>query len=169
MKKALSSFCIGAMVLLACNDSATRAGDEAAAQQPQESTAAENTGSGHTASPSGPSPDSVATAAAPLVRASYSGTLPCADCEGIEVSLTLLSDSSFHKKNIYLGRKTGKSGSNEFVDTGKYVMKGDTMVLDLKDGPNQYIKTDSGLVQLDTEGKRIRSKMASKYVLRKSY
>lgn len=161
MKKALSSFCIGTLVLLACNDSATNPRDEASSQ-PTEETASAATG--------GAAPGAQPTAAPPLVLASYSGTLPCADCEGIEVTLTLLSDSSFHKRNLYMGRKAEGPGSNEFNDTGKYVMKGDTMVLnDVKDAPNKYLKTDSGLVQLDLEGKRIRSKMANKYVLRKAY
>ncbi|MFP8965400.1 copper resistance protein NlpE N-terminal domain-containing protein [Pokkaliibacter sp. CJK22405] len=35
--------------------------------------------------------------------ANFSGTLPCADCEGIEVNLSLLASHSYVKKTTYLG------------------------------------------------------------------
>lgn len=109
--------------------------------------------------------DSLAKPAPPLNMASYAGTLPCADCEGLSVSLELTSDSSYRRKSIYMGRKTGNS---EITDTGKYVMKGDTLILDVKNAPGQYVKTDTGLVQLDIKGKRITGKQADKYVLKQT-
>ena len=109
------------------------------------------------------------TAAPPLVMASYSGALPCADCESQEVTLSLMSDSSYKKRSLYMGRKSTGAGSNELTDTGKWVMKGDTLLLDIKNAPGQYIKSDSGLVQLDMKGKRITGKLADKYVLKQTH
>lgn len=105
------------------------------------------------------------TAPPPPVTATYTGALPCADCAEISVTLTLLSDSSFQKKSLYMGRK---AGSNETTDTGRWKMQGDTIRLTVKNGPNKYIKTDSGLVQLDQKGRRMTGKLAGKYVLKQT-
>jgi hypothetical protein len=113
--------------------------------------------------------DAMPTPAPPLVTASYSGVLPCADCESQEVILSLLSDSSYQKRTLYMGRKSSGPGSNEFTDTGKYVMRGDTLILDIKDAPGKYVKQADNLVQLDKSGKRITGKLADKYVLKRTH
>lgn len=107
--------------------------------------------------------------APPLITASYSGLLPCADCEGQEVILNLLSDSSYLKRTLYMGRKSSGPGSNEVTDTGKFVMSGDTLILDSKNAPGKYVKQADDLVQLDREGKRITGKLADKYVLKRTH
>ncbi|WP_276480117.1 copper resistance protein NlpE [Paraflavitalea pollutisoli] len=114
-------------------------------------------------------PDSLATAAPPLISAVYSGVLPCADCEGQEVILTLMSDSSYRKRTLYAGKKASGPGSNEFTDTGKWVMQGDTLVLDIKNAPGRYVKEPESLIQLDQKGQRITGKLADKYVLKKTH
>lgn len=113
--------------------------------------------------------ESMPTAAPPLIMAGYSGLLPCADCESLEVTLNLLSDSSYLRRSLYMGRKSTGAGSNEITDTGKWVMKGDTLLLDSKNAPGQYIKSNAGLVQLDKNGKRITGKLADKYVLKQTH
>jgi hypothetical protein len=112
---------------------------------------------------------SMPTPAPPLVTASYSGVLPCADCESQEVILSLLSDSSYQKRTLYMGRKSSGPGSNELTDTGKYVMRGDTLILDIKDAPGKYVRQADNLVQLDRMGKRITGKLADKYVLKRTH
>ena len=111
--------------------------------------------------------ESAETAAPPLIMASYSGALPCADCESQAVTLNLMSDSSYQKKTFYIKRNAGPGLDR--TDTGKWVMKGDTLLLDVKNAPGQYIKSDSGLVQLDMKGKRITGKLADKYVLKQTH
>ena len=154
--RTISSLCIAVWLLAACNENAGKTNEEAKGRD----TAAIN-------------PDSLAnvtpTPAPPLVMASYTGLLPCADCESQEVILSLLSDSSYQKRTLYVGRKSTGAGSNEFTDTGKWVMKGDTVVLDIKNAPGKYLKQDDNLVQLDKEGKRITGKLADKYVLKKTH
>jgi uncharacterized lipoprotein NlpE involved in copper resistance len=148
--KIVSSLCVAVLVLAACNENAGKTNEDAK--------------SFDTAAVNKQGADSLQTAAAPLLMASYTGSLPCADCEALNVSIDLLSDSSYRKKSIYMG-KAGK----EIVDTGKWVMKGDTLLLDVKNAPGIYIKSDSGLVQLDVKGKRITGKLADKYVLKQTH
>lgn len=146
--------CIAVLFAVACNDNAGKTNEDAKAFD----TAAVKQDEA-----------AMPTPAPPLVMASYSGVLPCADCEGQEIILTLLSDSSYRKRTLYMGKKSTGPGSNEFTDTGKWVMKGDTLVLDTKNAPGQYVKVKEDLVQLDMEGKRITGKLADKYVLKKTH
>lgn len=113
--------------------------------------------------------DAAPTAAPPLIMASYTGLLPCADCESQEVVLNLLSDSSYQRKTLYMGRKSTGPGSNELTDTGKWAMKGDTLILESKHAPGKYVKENENLVQLDRQGKRMTGKLADKYVLKQTH
>ncbi len=110
------------------------------------------------------------TAASTVVTSDhYSGTLPCADCAGIETEITLKSDFTYSVHTIYNGRKANGPGSNEFNETGKWMLHGTDMVhlSDRKDAPNMFMRTDSTLTQLDMNGKKIEGKLADKYNLRK--
>lgn len=100
----------------------------------------------------------------------YSGVLPCADCTGIETEITLKSDSTYSVHSIYNGRKANGPGSNEFNESGKWMLHGTEMIhlSDRKDAPNMFIITDSTLTQLDMNGKKIEGKLADKYILKKS-
>lgn len=109
-------------------------------------------------------------AAAPVVTSTtYAGTLPCADCAGIQTELTLRSDNSWAMHIIYDKRPAKGPGSNEFNEAGEWMLHGaDTVhLMGRKDAPSMYIRTDSSLIQLDMRGKRIEGKLASKYVLKK--
>ena len=110
------------------------------------------------------------TVAAQVNTESYSGIVPCADCKGVETSITLSSDGTFSKHLLYMDRKSKGAGSNEFSTTGKWMLHGmDTVHLtDVKDEPSLYIRTDSSLIQLDLSGKRITGKLAGKYELKKN-
>ncbi|MXV51395.1 hypothetical protein GS399_10475 [Pedobacter sp. HMF7647] len=46
---------------------------------------------------------------------SYSGTIPCADCEGIKTTLNFYADNTFLMEDIYLGKN-----STPFRSTGHY-------------------------------------------------
>ena len=46
----------------------------------------------------------------------YSGVIPCADCEGIEVRIALKRDGSFTRNLRYLGKE-----QNGFSDEGKLI------------------------------------------------
>lgn len=99
------------------------------------------------------------------VDGEYKGTLPCADCEGIETTIRLNPDKSYVKQIIYLG-KDGKV----FEEKGFYSWnsEGNTITLTgVKNAPNQYFAGENMLIQLDLEGNRITGNLSDKYVLRK--
>jgi uncharacterized lipoprotein NlpE involved in copper resistance len=104
----------------------------------------------------------------PVVTASYTGIVPCADCKGVEVNITLKDDNSYSKRDLYLDRKSAGVGSNEITDAGKFMMHGDTLhLLGVTDGADHFLKTDSSLIQLGPDGKRISGNLGDKYVLKK--
>ncbi|WP_114780652.1 copper resistance protein NlpE [Botryobacter ruber] len=137
-----------------------------------------------------PVPDSHATAAAvPVVSSQtkagaipagrYVGTIPCADCEGIKMELTLKDTQgnqsrSFNLKQTYLG-KTGSNATTEisgiwFVATGnKQDPKAVVLQLIPSSGlydPSYFMLVNkTQLRMLDQEQNEINSKL--NYTLRK--
>lgn len=60
------------------------------------------------------------SSAEPELPASFSGILPCADCEGIEYHFNLLPNHIFYLSAKYLGKKERE---NRFDDIGTYTSK----------------------------------------------
>ena len=99
------------------------------------------------------------------VAGEYKGTLPCADCEGIDIKITLTKDKSYVKQTKYLG-KDGRV----FEEKGYYTWNsdGNTITLSgIKNAPNQYFVGENELIQLDMQRNQIIGDLADKYVLRK--
>lgn len=98
------------------------------------------------------------------VVGTYKGVLPCADCEGMETTIELKSDSTYSRVIKYLGKK-----ENSFTASGKWTwINGSTISLgSIKEGPNQYFVAEGKLIQLDMSGKRITGELAAKYELKK--
>ncbi|WPP51367.1 copper resistance protein NlpE N-terminal domain-containing protein [Catalinimonas niigatensis] len=97
---------------------------------------------------------------------SYIGTLPCADCAGIETRLTLHEDLSYLIQTTYLGKE-----DNAFEQEGSFSWNADGNTITLSkmvDGPRQYFVGENTLTQLDQEGNRITGDLAQKYVLIKT-
>jgi uncharacterized lipoprotein NlpE involved in copper resistance len=95
----------------------------------------------------------------------YNGTLPCADCEGIETMLELQADSSYVLETQHLGKS---EEINNYA--GKFTLNEDVVVLDNAqyNGFNtQYLIGDSTLTQLDADGNVIVGELAEKYILKK--
>jgi uncharacterized lipoprotein NlpE involved in copper resistance len=95
----------------------------------------------------------------------YSGIVPCADCEGIETTITLNQDLTFSIKTKYLGKS-----DKAFENTGKFTWneKGTTITLvSLTDSASQYFVGENTLTQLDIEGNKILGNLAEKYMLKK--
>ncbi len=63
----------------------------------------------------------------------YTGTLPCASCPGIETTLTLNSDKTYEIKEVYQEEKDGK-----FDEKGSFLFdaSGSFITLQEKDSPN---------------------------------
>lgn len=94
----------------------------------------------------------------------YKGTLPCADCEGIETEVVLNDDGTFQQTMTYLGKE-----GEPVVSNGSFTWKEDGATIVLPgEGATHYWVTEGRIVQLDTEGKKIEGEMAEKYVLQKA-
>jgi uncharacterized lipoprotein NlpE involved in copper resistance len=94
----------------------------------------------------------------------YTGTIPAADAEGINVQITLNTDETYEIRYEYIGKQ------NVFTDTGtfKWDEDGDTITLNTKDMPPYYKVGENTLIQLDMEGKPITGSLADLYVLYKA-
>lgn len=90
--------------------------------------------------------------------AHYTGTLPCADCAGIDDALTLTADHQYILRAHYRG--TGPS--NDFVETGRWTVDTATSSLtftpsDSDDGIGQQWRIDNPdrLTAFDAQGQTI--------------
>lgn len=97
----------------------------------------------------------------------YRGTLPCADCEGIETTITLAGDGTYLRQLRYLGRE-----SLPRVDEGNLVWDDDGGKITLvpEDGQDaqseqRYQVGENRLFHLDRQGARIEGALAERYVL----
>jgi len=99
-------------------------------------------------------------------RGTYKGTVPCADCEGIETVLELKANNEYVRKMKYLGKGDGK----EFEEKGRYSWNdaGNTITLEgVTESPNKYWVEQNQLVQLDMDGNAIDGELANNYILRR--
>lgn len=86
----------------------------------------------------------------------YAATLPCADCPGIDTSLTFTADGVYSMSETYQGRTDGS-----FVTTGTWTVRedGKTVLLDPEDKEARdrwfQVVSSNELRMLDQEGKPI--------------
>lgn len=97
----------------------------------------------------------------------YKGTLPCADCEGIEVELTIDMDSTYALNSKYLGKGDDKGntkqGTYKWIDGGTIELED----LDTGAGPTKYKVGEGQIWQLDLQGNKVEGSLADKYILKK--
>jgi uncharacterized lipoprotein NlpE involved in copper resistance len=93
----------------------------------------------------------------------YAGTLPCADCKGIEATVVLNTDQTYHQTFVYQGKK-----DSSFKEEGKFTWNkgGNTITLISKASPSFRVKEGS-IVMLDSDGNEITGVLADKYILKK--
>ena len=96
----------------------------------------------------------------------YEGTIPCADCEGIEVHITLNSDETYQMSYLYLD----KGGAPEvFSGIFTWDTAGEEIALsDIDNFPSRYKVIENKLIMLDMEGNIITGQYDDMYVLTKS-
>lgn len=96
----------------------------------------------------------------------YSGTLPCADCEGIITTITLNNNMTYKRATTYQGRTVTPR-----IETGKFTWDKDGSSIQLlnadKSGPTHYLVGENQLKQLDMDGKVITGNLADLYLLHK--
>lgn len=98
---------------------------------------------------------------------SYSGVLPCANCEGIETELTLASNMTYVLITRYLGRNDSKADTVK----GKFSWQGNKLKLERireNERPSLYKAEENQVRQLDMQGKEITGDLAKRYVLAKN-
>jgi len=95
----------------------------------------------------------------------FSGLMPCADCPGIEVTLTFNPDSSYSELMIYQER------SSSFKDSGRWIRNGKMIEVEYsnkKAPPHSFlIKSDSTIAWLDADKKEIEGPLKDHYILKK--
>ncbi|HOS72507.1 MAG TPA: copper resistance protein NlpE N-terminal domain-containing protein [Bacteroidales bacterium] len=97
----------------------------------------------------------------------YSGNLPCADCERIETELTINDDLTYILTSSHI------KGDNEYTDTlsGRFTWKGNNIRLEgiPKNERSPWFKVEEGQVRyLDMQGKEIKGELENYYILRKN-
>lgn len=95
----------------------------------------------------------------------YTGIEPCADCSGIETSLTLKDDGTYILDQTYQDKE-----SKPLTTEGKFDWndKGDTITLNLGGGQTaQYFVGEQRIFHLDKDGKRVQGDLADAYTLKK--
>lgn len=95
----------------------------------------------------------------------YTGIEPCADCSGIETSLTLKDDGTYILDQTYQGKET-----KPLTTEGKFNWndEGDTITLNLGGGQStQYFVSEQRIFHLDKDGKRVQGDLADAYTLKK--
>ncbi len=94
----------------------------------------------------------------------YAGTIPCANCEGINVKLILNSDQSYELTYQYLGKS-----EMPYTVSGNFTWNDDSamVILDNEIFPSRYKVGENRLIQLDMEGNEITGDLADMYILTK--
>ncbi len=94
----------------------------------------------------------------------YAGTLPAADCPGIEVRLALKPGGTYDLHTKYIDRNA------EFDETGVYAVKGNLLTLTPADGEQQtYYKVEENRLRaLDADRQPVQGALSDHYVLRKT-
>ena len=93
----------------------------------------------------------------------YQGTLPCADCEGIDTLLVLRDDLGYRLEQRYLGRDGGpvvREGRFRWGEDGNTIQ-----LEDLPGAPGRYQVMEGKVVHLDAQGERITGALAERYML----
>lgn len=114
----------------------------------------------------GAEPPPALSAPGPLtdLPATFTGTLPCADCPGIDYHIDFFGDETFHMRTRYRDRDNGS-----FDALGRWAWladRGTLMLRGARNGPLRFEPTDGALRLLDTEGESIDSELD--YALRRA-
>ena len=96
---------------------------------------------------------------------SYKGVLPCDDCEGLDIVITLAKDDTYKMS----AKKLGKAGSGNNALGGPFKwVDGSVIELEGLNGePTKFSVGENKLVQLDKDGKPFEGAPARKYTLTK--
>jgi len=94
----------------------------------------------------------------------YTGTIPAADGEGINVRMKLNKDNTYELTYEYIGKP-----DNSFTFTGSFKWNDtkDIINIEIADAPSYYKIGENKLTQMDMAGKPVTGQFADMYVLNK--
>ena len=93
----------------------------------------------------------------------YKGTIPAADCPGINVTLVLNAGHTYTLNYIYIDRE-----GSYYNDSGTFSVEGNILTMTSKSGGDSYYKVQEGsLVMLNADKEEAEGVMKDKYVLKK--
>ena len=94
----------------------------------------------------------------------YTGIIPSAGGEGINVRITLSADETYTIEYRYIGKSDAV-----FTDKGKFSRnsEGDVVIFEKEDFPRYYKLGENTLTHLDLEGNIITGELADNYILKK--
>ncbi|WP_257281202.1 MULTISPECIES: copper resistance protein NlpE [unclassified Endozoicomonas] len=94
----------------------------------------------------------------------YKGKLPCADCAGVDTTLTLNKDGTYSLLEVYEGK-----GGEPTKSEGKFSWNksGNIITLLNESAPNQYFVGENTLMKLDMNGEKATGDLASLNNLKK--
>lgn len=96
----------------------------------------------------------------------YSNVIPCADCPGIETTVSFNADSTFIENMKYLER------NSSFSDTGRWRIANKIITVSFpsKSSKQRFyrIKSDSVIAILDADKKEIKGALTNNYLLKKT-
>lgn len=93
----------------------------------------------------------------------YTGTLPCADCPGIQTQITLFADNTYKVNWQYLSKDT-----NTYTETGTFQWNESSRIITLDNSvetPSCYKVGERTLTQMDMDCNVITGELAENYVL----
>lgn len=98
------------------------------------------------------------------VSGTWQGTIPCADCPGIEYELTLKPDKTYREQSVYL-----EEDVQPFIDAGNWEINKDSVITLGKEGEGmRYFKfTGEALKVLDAQKQPITTGLAEFYILKR--
>lgn len=96
----------------------------------------------------------------------YEGTMPCADCEGIETVIELRDDRTYTATYTYLGEP---EDTNTFTSEGTFTFDplGATITLKSDDQTSQYRVGENQITLMTEEGELNTGELADMYILDK--
>jgi heat shock protein HslJ len=99
----------------------------------------------------------------------YTGTLPCADCKGIQINLKIEANLSYSLRRKFIGKS-----DSVYTSGGTFSWNAEGNEITLAASGNatprtSYFVGENTLTQLDANGEKIAGPLAEKYTLRKSY
>ncbi|PWN06633.1 copper resistance protein NlpE N-terminal domain-containing protein [Rhodohalobacter mucosus] len=95
----------------------------------------------------------------------FTGTIPCADCPGIEVHLLLKENNRFRELNWYRDRNP-----EPMITEGAWSLRGDTLALfdDEDKRFKTYLYSEETVTMLDSHNRQITGDLSEMYVLERS-